>query len=161
MSIDATQFKEIMSHWASGISVITTVHEGEHQGFTANSFASVSIDPLLISMSVAKSMYAGELLLKSRVFTVNILTEEQIELGKRFAGFFDMEDRFAGLNTSTSANGCYTLPGILGYLNCEVYETLDVGASTLVLGKVTEGSLHTEHKPLIYFNRQWGSFIAK
>lgn len=160
MSIDVAQFKEIMSHWASGISVITTVHEGEHQGFTANSFASVSIDPLLISMSVAKSMYAGELLLKSQVFTVNILTEKQIELGKRFAGFYDMEDRFAGINTTTSVNGCYVFPDVLGYLNCEVYETLDVGASTLVLGKVTDGSLHLEQKPLVYFNRQWGSFTA-
>ena len=79
-------FKEVMSRWATGISVVTTAYEGEWRGITANSFASVSIDPLLISMSVSKSLHTLELFQKSGVFAVNVLRESQLDWGKRFAG---------------------------------------------------------------------------
>src|SRR5258705_8392300 len=158
MSADAQAFKNVMSRWASGICVVTTHHNGEWQGFTVNSFASVSIDPLLISLSIAKGMHAGEILQQGKVFAVNILTDKQEEFGKLFAGMFTErnENRFAGIATTLTNLGCPLLPGILGWMSCHVYQELDVGASTLILGEVTDCGWLDDAEPLVYYHRQWG-----
>lgn len=153
-------FKNVMARWTTGISVITTAHEGELHGFTANSFASVSIDPLLISMSVAKSLYALEQIEKSGVFAVNVLKKSQLDWGKRFAGMIEefREDRFIGIDVITSENGNPILPDVLGWMDCKVYKSIDVGASTMFLGEVTAAHWQDEGEPLAYFKRQWGQF---
>lgn len=160
MSADAQSFKDIMSHWATGISVVTTQYQGEWQGFTVNSFASVSIAPLLISLSVTKDLYAGKLIHESRVFAVNILTNKQEEFGRLFAGMIPerREKRFEGLNVTLDTYGCPLLPEILGWLSCRVYQELDVGASTLILGEVTDCGRAENAGPLVYYHRQWGEF---
>ncbi|QPC81170.1 flavin reductase family protein [Phototrophicus methaneseepsis] len=159
--MDSQVFKNIMSRWLTGISVITTNYEGEIQGFTANSFASVSIDPFLISMSVGKTLYAGDLIQKSGTFAINILTKDQAEWGKLFAGFYsDRENRFENIVYSTTKSGNPILPGVFAWMDCRIYQTVDVGASTLILGEVTDGSFSVEGEPLAYFHRQWGHFVA-
>ena len=161
MAFDAQTFKQVMSHWASGIAVITTHYQGEWQGFTANSLASVSVDPLLISMSVTKQLYAGELILKSGVFAINILKQGQSEWGKLFAGFVkDRPNRFEGIEVQPDTHGCPLLPDTVAWLSCKLYKTLDVGASTLLLGEVVDGSVLQGTSPLLYFQRQWGHFSA-
>lgn len=155
-------FKEVMSRWASGISVITTAYEGEWRGITANSFASVSIEPLLISMSVSKTLHTLEFFQKSGIFAVNVLKESQLDWGKRFAGMIPefAEKRFEGLNATLSKNGAPLLPDVLGWMDCKVYQTIDVGASVLFLGEVTDAHA-VDGEPLVYFHRQWGGFRAQ
>jgi flavin reductase (DIM6/NTAB) family NADH-FMN oxidoreductase RutF len=155
-------FKEVMSRWATGISVITTAYEDDWRGITANSFASVSIDPLLISMSVSKTLYTLEMFQKSGIFAVNVLRESQLDLGKRFAGMIPEfnEKRFEGLGASLSKNGSPILPDVLGWMDCRVYKQLDVGASILFLGEVTDAAF-SDGEPLVYFHRQWGGFRAQ
>lgn len=155
---DVQRFKSVMSNWASGIAVVTTQSNQEWQGFTANSFASVSIDPMLISLSVTKTLYAGKLIEDSRIFAVNILTQEQEYFGKLFAGMIpDTPDRFAGLECSTDVNGCPILPGTLAWLSCRVHQIIDLGASKLVLGQALDGAT-SDQMPLLYYQRQWGHF---
>ena len=161
MAIDAQQFKQIMSNWASGIAVITTQHEGQAHGFTANSLASVSIDPLLISMSVVKTLYAGQLIQASGMFAINILKQDQAEWGKLFAGFYkERTNRFEDINV-TYLQSIPILPDTVGWMLCRVYQTLDVGASTLILGEVVEGELRDGTPPLLYWRRSWGRFVAE
>ncbi len=160
MPLEISEFKSIMSHWASGIAVVTTAVENQWLGFTANSLASVSIDPLLVSMSVTKTLHTGETILNQGVFNVNILTEQQTQLGKIFAGMIpDYLDRFAGLDCAVTSNGCPVLPNIMAYLECQIFQTVDVGASTLILGEVVGGALLQDTTPLLYFHRSWGQFI--
>lgn len=159
MGADVQSFKNVMARWATGIAIITTTHAGEQQGFTANSLTSVSIEPLLISMSVAKTLHAGDLIQQSGMFAVNILKRHQAEWGQIFAGFTDATDRFAGIATTPAPdNGSPLLPDTLGWLACKVHQTLDVGTSTLILGQVTACSHDENGEPLAYFNRQWGHF---
>lgn len=159
MGLDVQTFKNVMSHWVTGISVVTTVYEDEWQGFTANSFASVSIEPFLISMSITKNLYAGKLIQQSGVFAVNILTRDQENWGKLFAGMFpDRENRFENIVCTTAQNGSPILPGVLAWFGCRVHQILDIGASHLILGEVTEGHLADEGEPLVYYHRQWGYF---
>ena len=159
-TVDA--FKEVMSRWATGISVITTAYEGDWRGITANSFASVSIDPLLISMSVSKTLYTLEMFQKSGIFAVNVLKESQLDWGKRFAGMIPEynERRFEGLDAVLSKNGSPILPDVLGWMDCKVYQQIDVCASVLFLGEVTDADF-ADGEPLVYFHRQWGGFRAQ
>jgi flavin reductase (DIM6/NTAB) family NADH-FMN oxidoreductase RutF len=167
--VDAQDFKQVMSRWTTGISVITTAHEDDWRGFTANSFASVSISPLLISMSVAKTLGTLDIIRASEAFAVNILTVEQADLGQRFAGMLPefKENRFDGLNVTLSDNGNPLLPDTLGWMDCRVYQQIDVGASVLFLGEVTSAGWHESDDdtpapvPLAYFMRQWGQFTPQ
>lgn len=167
--IDAQDFKQVMSRWTTGISVITTAHDDTWRGFTANSFASVSLSPLLISMSMAKTLGTLEMIQASEVFAVNILTAEQAHLGQRFAGMLPdfKENRFDGLDITLSERGNPLLPDTLGWMDCRVYQQIDVGASILFLGEVTAagwqevGDDDTPAAPLSYFMRQWGQFTPQ
>lgn len=160
--VDVQDFKNVMARWTTGISVITTAYEGQWRGFTANSFASVSIDPLLISMSIAKTLHTLQFVEASQTFAVNILSSAQADLGKRFAGMIPEfnENRFDGLDVTLSANSNPLLPDTLGWMDCKVYKTVDLGASTLFLGEVT-GAHWADGEPLAYFNRQWGRFAPQ
>jgi flavin reductase (DIM6/NTAB) family NADH-FMN oxidoreductase RutF len=161
--VEAQDFKEVMARWATGIAVITATQDDTWYGFTANSFASVSINPFLISMSMAKSLHTLQIIEATNQFAVNILRKEHADLGMRFAGMLPEyhEKRFAGLNVTLSANGCPLLPDVLGWMDCKVYKTLDVGASILFLGEVTGAYWSASGDPLVYWNRQWGEFKAQ
>jgi flavin reductase (DIM6/NTAB) family NADH-FMN oxidoreductase RutF len=162
MTMNEQIFKGIMSHWATGISIITTKNEGTMKGFTANSFASVSVDPFLVSMSVAKSLSTLNDLLGSERFAINILTAEQQRWAEIFAGFHDVEDRFEGIDVINSALGNPILPDVLAWMDCRVYQTVDVGASILFLGEVRGGAVEKpDAMPLAYYHRQWGVFKSR
>jgi flavin reductase (DIM6/NTAB) family NADH-FMN oxidoreductase RutF len=155
--VDAQTFKNVMSRWATGISIITTHNEGAWYGFTANSFASVSIDPLLVTFSMGKTLSVRTHVEQSGVIAINVLSQEQAEWGKIFAGMIQKEDRFAGIAATTSDLGCPLLPDTLGWLSCRVQRWIDVGASDLILAEVVDAGW-SDGEPLLYFHRQWGRF---
>ena len=86
MAIEKTELRRVMGHFATGVTVITTLSKaGQFYGLTANAFSSVSLAPPLCLVCVdkkAESYFAFE---ESRVFTVNILSDRQEELSRRFA----------------------------------------------------------------------------
>jgi flavin reductase (DIM6/NTAB) family NADH-FMN oxidoreductase RutF len=163
MVFDTQTFKNIMSHWASGIAIITTGSpQGDYHGFTANSLASVSIEPMLVSMSMAKTLSTADAVLRNGVFTVNMLSDQQVYHAKVFAGMVpEVTHRFDGLQYTIGGNGCPLFAGVIGYLECRIFQTIDVGASTLVLGEVTNGAFTDDAQPLLYFHRQWGVFTPQ
>ncbi len=157
--VDSQTFKNVMSRWATGISVITTHDDGVWHGFTANSFASVSIDPLLVTFSMGLSLAARPPLLKSGVLAINVLKAEQMEWGKVFAGMIPERNanRFEMIDCTVSDLGCPLLPDTLGWLSCRVERVINVGASDLILAEVVSGGW-SDGDPLLYFHRQWGQF---
>ncbi|PJF32723.1 MAG: hypothetical protein CUN52_00215 [Phototrophicales bacterium] len=161
MAIDPQLFKQAMSQWASGVTIITTrLPDGEIKGMTASSFTSVSMNPYLILICVAKKLYTHEVLLHSDVFAVNILNSAQIEIAQIFAGMRpDITDRFAHVGYTTADTGAPILPDVSGWLDCRKYQTIDAGDHTIFIGEVVSAYGATDKAPLVYFNRQWGSFM--
>src|SRR5688500_18568724 len=95
MAIDSESFRAAMAHWASGVTIVTTVHRGQPIGITASSFSSVSLEPPRILICVAKRLYTHQVIEASQVFAVNILSATQQAWGMRFAGQVpEMADRF-------------------------------------------------------------------
>ncbi|GAB1420141.1 hypothetical protein MASR2M15_02230 [Anaerolineales bacterium] len=159
MSIDVQEFKNIMSHWATGISIVTAAKDNQLYGLTANSFTSVSIDPPTVSVNVAKRLEACAIIQETRHYAVSILTEKQIEIAKIFAGMIHKEDRFEGLNYLSDQHNCPIIPDSFGWLGCEVIHEIDLGSNILFIGKVLEGNLDIiDSDPLLYHHRKWGTF---
>src|SRR5271168_4606039 len=98
MSIDRNELRRVMGHFATGVTVITTISkEGELHGLTANAFTSVSLDPPLLLISVDKKADSYPHFEASRVFNVNILAEDQEALSRKFAVSGGASKKFEGV----------------------------------------------------------------
>lgn len=163
MVIDQHIFKQAMAQWASGVTIITTrLASGELKGMTASSFTSVSMNPYLILVCVAKKLYTHEVLLQSNHFAVNILNHNQADIAQIFAGMRpEITDRFGYIGYTTAESGSPILPNVSAWFDCKKYQTIDSGDHTIFIGEVITAYGATDSAPLIYFNRQWGSFTPK
>ena len=162
MSVESTEFKEAMRGWASGVTVITTVNDGKWKGMTASAFSSISAEPPLVLICVKGSLYTRELIDASGVFAVNVLAEDQIELGKLFAGMYpEIEDRFAGKNCLTAETGAPIFEGVMSWFDCKVKISYEEGDHIIFIGDVVAcGVSDPIAEPLLYHNRQWGQFSS-
>ena len=147
--IDDAEFKRAMSHFASGVTVVTTEHEGTRYGMTVASFASLSLHPPLVLVCVEKSVKSHEAIAASRKFGVSILAIDQADISNRFASRVD--DKFEGIETSRGAStGVPLLAGALTAIECELREQLPGGDHTIFVGEVV--SITTgEGAPLVYY----------
>ncbi len=161
MSVDTVAYKQTLSKWASGVTVITTkLPDGTLYGMTASSFSSLSLDPLLVLVCIGKRLNTHQYITESGIFAINILSTAHIEWGKRFAGMIaGVEDRFAGISYHTEVTGSPILPGTLGWLDCHVAHEYDGGDHTIFVGSVTAVGNQDTGEPLLYYNRHWGQFI--
>ena len=84
--MDQYEFRQLCGRFATGVTIVTVVGaDGAPAGMTANSFASVSVDPLLISVAVDHAASMHDTMRAASVFTVNILESHQEALARRFA----------------------------------------------------------------------------
>lgn len=156
MSSLVETFKEAMSQFATGVTIVTTRDGEEIHGLTANAVSSVSLDPLLVLVCVEKTLYSHELMHQSGVFAVNILNVNQRTLAERFAGLIpDVEDRFAGVSYISADTGSPILADTLAWLDCRVWASYDGGDHTIFVGEVIAADVPDEHEPLLYCRRNW------
>lgn len=149
MPIDKNELRRVMGHFATGVTVITTVNkDGQMLGLTANAFSSVSLDPPLCLISVDKKAESYGSFEESRVFTVNILASDQEALSRKFA--VSGGNKFEGVAYRIGANGAPILDGALAYIECKLYAAYDGGDHTIYLGEVQQAEI-TEGKPLLFF----------
>jgi flavin reductase (DIM6/NTAB) family NADH-FMN oxidoreductase RutF len=149
MPIDRNELRRVMGHFATGVTIITTKSkDGVPAGLTANSFTSVSLDPPLVLVAVDKKAESWPYFEESKVFTVNVLNDDQETLSRKFA--VSGGDKFQGVAYHTGANGVPILDGALAYLECKLYATYDGGDHTLHLGVIEQAETR-EAKPLIFY----------
>jgi flavin reductase (DIM6/NTAB) family NADH-FMN oxidoreductase RutF len=135
-----------------GVYVITTRLGDRINGMTASWVSQVSLSPLLLMVSIAPARYTHDLIKESGVFAVNVLTSEQVDLGKRF-GFQSGRrvDKFAGLEHVTATTGAPILPQAYAYFDLKLVDTFPAGDHTLFVGEVVAGKiLHPEVSPLVF-----------
>jgi flavin reductase (DIM6/NTAB) family NADH-FMN oxidoreductase RutF len=157
MPVNQDTFKQVMSRFAAGVTVVTTLHGEVPIGVTATAFSSLSIEPPLVLVCIAKGLFTHETITASEVFAVNFLTNEQLHWGKLFAGMLpDTEDRFAEVEWFTKETGAPLLPGVLAWVDCSLHTTYDGGDHSIFVGQV-EAAHASDGQPLAYFNRGWVS----
>lgn len=149
LDVDAAQFRELCGRFATGVVVITALDaDGQPAGMTANSFASVSLSPPLISINVEHAAEMHRVLAESPSFTINILESSQEALSRRFAEAHP--HRFEGIGHHPGPRGLPALDGALATLECETIHTVPAGDHTILIARVVGGSIH-EGRPLLYY----------
>ena len=156
MPIDDAGFKLAMSHFASGITVVTTEHEGTPYGMTVASFASLSLHPPLVLICIEKSVKTHDAIAASGVFGVSILAQNQAEISGRFAS--KSEDKFSGVAVRRGELGVPLVEGAICALECRVYDTLPGGDHTIYVGEVVD-SRTAEGAPLIYYRSGYRELV--
>lgn len=145
-------FKHVMRHWASTVTVITTRVEGLIYGLTATAFSSLSVQPPMVFVSIYRKTRTHPLVEQSGIFCVNFLAPEMTHISDRFAGRHPGEDRFAGLAHHGEATGAPILDDALAFLDCRVIEALVTGDHTIFVGQVeASGVQKADQAPLLYF----------
>lgn len=155
-TLEPNVFLDAMSRFASGVTVVTAKRAGERFGITASSFTSVSMEPSLVLVCIARTLHTHAAIESSGAFAVNILGVHQLEVGQRFAGRTpETGDRFAGLAWSAGLTGAPLLDGSLASLDCRLRDRHDGGDHTIFVGEVVEARVTGDEAPLLYHNRLW------
>ena len=148
MPIDDAQFKHALSHFASGITIVTTEHEGTDYGLTVASFASLSLSPPLVLVCISKSSSSHEPIVESGKFGVSILASDQEAVSGRFASRGG--DKFAGLDVRRGTLGVPLVGNALATLECRVKDQVVGGDHSIFIGEVVDTQTR-EGAPLLYF----------
>lgn len=146
--IDDAHFKLALSHFASGVTVLTTEHEGKAYGMTVASFASLSLHPPLVLVCVEKNVKSHDAIIAARKFGVNILGIGQADLSSRFAS--RLEDKFSGVALADSHTGLPLLAGAITTIECELRDQFPGGDHSIFVGEVVAVTT-SEGAPLVYF----------
>jgi len=143
------RFRQLLGHFATGVTIITLRRpDGQPIGMTANSLASVSLDPPLLSVCVDHQTVLHDAILAAREFMVNVLAGDQEALARRFAAKHD--DRFKGVGHRITPEGHVLLDGALAHVECRRVAQYPGGDHTIVVGRVIGGSTH-RGPPLVFF----------
>ncbi|MEG0450761.1 MAG: flavin reductase family protein [Lysinibacillus sp.] len=149
-----TAFKQALGNYPTGVTVVTTFNENnEPIGLTVNSFASVSINPLLILWSIDKNTKSYNEFMVATKFAVNILASEQAAICNLFAS--KVPDRFSQVAWETSAHQLPVLQETLSVLQCEKAQAIDAGDHTIFIGHVIQID-NADKQPLLYHQRKVG-----
>jgi flavin reductase (DIM6/NTAB) family NADH-FMN oxidoreductase RutF len=147
--IEKNELRRVMGHFATGVTVITTCDErGQPFGLTANAVTSVSLVPPLILICVDKKADTYPHFDRSKVFTVNILSEEQEILSRRFAT--SGIEKFEGVGYRKNEIGCAILDDAVGHVDCRVAQSYDAGDHTIYVGEVLDADAK-DTPPLLFF----------
>jgi flavin reductase (DIM6/NTAB) family NADH-FMN oxidoreductase RutF/DNA-binding GntR family transcriptional regulator len=150
-------FQDVIGHFASGVTIITTRYEETDFGLTASAVACLSLDPPMILVCIHKKSGTCHAIAGSKVFVVNILHEDQGELAIHFAK--QNTDKFAGLDTSHGELGVPLLNGVLAHIECRLVEEVTGGTHSVFLAEVQKASAN-EGSPLAYYRGKFGRFQA-
>jgi flavin reductase (DIM6/NTAB) family NADH-FMN oxidoreductase RutF len=149
MPIDKQEFRRVLSHFAAGVTIVTTVgSDGKPYGLTATAFTSVSLEPPLVLVCVDKGAESHPHFRASRVFAVNFLRVVDEPLSRRFA--VSGGDKFNDLVVDRGVTGAPLLPEALGYLECRTVDIFEGGDHTIFLGQVEAGDAR-DGEPLLHF----------
>ncbi|HUP44980.1 MAG TPA: flavin reductase family protein [Thermoanaerobaculia bacterium] len=148
MSIDEAGFKQALSHFASGVTIIATEHEGAMYGLTVASFASLSLRPPLVLVCIERGVKSHDAIAAAGTFGVSILGEDQADISGRFAS--KVEDKFEGVNVRHGSLGVPLIDGALCTIECRLTEQLPGGDHSIFVGEVVDAQT-SEGKPLVYF----------
>ena len=148
--------KDVLSRFASGVTVVTTMLDGAPYGLTVSAFSSVSLRPPRVLVCLGNDTDSKPLVERAGRFAVHILGKDHAGLGLRFAKLqADAGDPFVGLPFRTERTGAPILVECLAWLDCVVESMAPVGDHTVFIGAVEAAGLGEDGEPVLYYRRSW------
>lgn len=146
------EFRSIIGHFATGVTVITTRAGDVLQGMTANAVTSLSLDPVLVLVCVDKETHSHRVLEQGGAFAVNILAEHQEDVSRLFARRAEPETgTLRGVPFRIGVTGVPVLEDCLAYIECRVADVLEGGDHSIFLGEVVDEGVVNDVRPLLFY----------
>lgn len=153
--VTSETFRKVAGHFASGVTVVTTRDGQGDYGTTASSVASLSLAPPMMLVCLNKESVTGQVVLRSGVYAVNVLSQGQAGLARTFAA--KGGNKFGGVDYWHGQLGVPLLAGALAHIECRVTEQVAGGTHIVFLGEVRYAAAE-EGNPLAYYRGDFGRF---
>lgn len=148
--VDEAAFRQVMGLFSTGVCVVSRARDdGSPSGITANSFVSVSLDPMLVCWSIQNGSSQFDAFLNAPDFTISILNEDQQHLAKRYASRGDSlmrPDDFAWTET-----GLPIIANAIGHIECRHWSSYPAGDHTMIFGEVSALESRDDLRPLGFY----------
>ncbi|MGA2835004.1 MAG: flavin reductase family protein [Acidimicrobiales bacterium] len=152
---DLSGFKDAMSRFTTGVTIVSGIEDGEPVGFTCQSFVSLSIDPPFVAVAPARTSTSWPRIARSGSFCVNVLAEDQEALCRGFA--VSGGPKFDGVGWHPApGTGSPVIEGCLAWVDCRVELVHDAGDHELIMGRVLDLGVG-EGSPLLFFRSRFAT----
>lgn len=137
-SIDVKSFRRALGAFSTGVTVVATLQpDGTPRGFTANSFTSVSLDPPLVLVCIAKTASGYGVFAEAAQFSISVLAESQRDTSGLFASkAMDKFERAAWRRSA--AAGTPIIDGAAAWFDCRTHSIVDAGDHAILIGRVLD-----------------------
>jgi 3-hydroxy-9,10-secoandrosta-1,3,5(10)-triene-9,17-dione monooxygenase reductase component len=155
--LDQARFREVLGHFATGVTIVTASEDGEPVGFSCQSFSALSLDPPMVILAPAKSSTSWPRIAEAGAFAVNILAEHQESICLNFA--VSGGDKFDGVAWTAGTTGAPLIKGSLATIECTLGAIYEGGDHELVTGHVVAMEVGSG-SPLLFYRSGFGRFVA-
>lgn len=147
---DSAEFRRVLGHLPTGVTVIASLHDGEPVGLAVGTFFSVSLEPPIVGFCAAKTSTSFPDVRASGAFCASVLASDQEAVSRVFAS--SGADKFRGLGWRTSPDSSSPmLNEALAWVDCSIGSVIDAGDHVIVLGDVLRLEVNRETTPLVFF----------
>ena len=153
--LDQVRLREVFGVFPSGVVAVAADVDGVHVGLAASSFTSVSLDPPLVSFSVATTSKTWPVLRRAGHLGVTILADHHDKACRQLAG--PVEHRFDGLLLTASEDGAVTLDDGLARFDCTIHDEVRAGDHLIVLLRLHAVEHADTSDPLVFHRSGFGS----
>ena len=154
---DPEQVREFHRRFATGVTVVTAMHDGAPRGLAVNAFSSVSIDPPVVLVCVSNQAATAPALHEADHIAINMLADDQVAVARRFA--VSGGDKFAELDWRLGRYGAPLLDGVAAYLEAEIERRIPAYTHTIFLARVLDATAH-DRTPMIYLDGRFFTATA-
>jgi 3-hydroxy-9,10-secoandrosta-1,3,5(10)-triene-9,17-dione monooxygenase reductase component len=155
--LDQARFREVLGHFATGITIVTALEEGIPVGFSCQSFAALSLDPPMVVLAPARTSTSWPRIRAAGSFCVNILGEHQEAVCRAFA--ISGGDKFSGVGWRPGLTGAPMIDNSLAIVECELGDIFEGGDHEIVIGRVVALEVG-EGGPLLFYRGGFGRFVS-
>jgi flavin reductase (DIM6/NTAB) family NADH-FMN oxidoreductase RutF len=156
-AVSPAAMRDVLGHFATGV-VVVTAREDDRTllGFTCQSFASLSLDPPLVTFAPARSSSTWQRIRDVGRFCVNVLAADHRDLSAGFARSGTAVDKFAGVRWCAAPSGAPVLEGVSAWIDCTLWAEHDGGDHTIVVGHVQDLGSDPGTLPLLFYRGAYG-----
>jgi flavin reductase (DIM6/NTAB) family NADH-FMN oxidoreductase RutF len=147
--------KQAMRSFPQGVTVVTMRAPDGPKGITVSSFTSVSLEPPLVLISIAKTSALHDAFSGCKAFGVNFLADDQRSVSDRFAGRVEANDRFDGIRFTEGSTGSPIIDGVRAIIECTTWKVYEGGDHSILLGEVVAARALNAKRPLVYYAQQY------
>lgn len=161
MSVDPAAFRAALGRFASGVTVVSTVHDGVDHAMTASAFTSVSLDPPLVLVCSHHTSRFHEAVQDAGFWGVSILSDSARKASAWFAmRGRPLDDQFADFAHHRGDLGVPLLNDALAWLECETDSVHVSGDHSIIIGRVvTARQNDAADDPLLYYRSHYGTIV--